>query len=109
MREERGESAAKLAALERRLAEAKQRRDSDAKEEGPSARGMAIGYALRLSVELAAAIGIGTAAGLALDGWLGTAPLFLMVFFFLGCAAGVRLAFRRARELQGLSTEKPPE
>jgi len=42
------------------------------------------------------AIVIGTWFGWLLDGWLGTAPWMLLLFFFLGLAAGVLNAYRTA-------------
>jgi ATP synthase protein I len=35
------------------------------------------------------AVGIGFLAGYWLDRWLGTSPLFTLVFFFFGLAAGI--------------------
>jgi ATP synthase protein I len=42
------------------------------------------------------AIVIGAWLGWLLDGWLGTGPWFLLVFFFLGLAAGVLNVYRTA-------------
>jgi ATP synthase protein I len=42
------------------------------------------------------AIVIGTWFGWLLDGWLGTAPWMLLLFFFLGLAAGVLNVYRTA-------------
>ena len=36
-----------------------------------------------------------------LDGQLGTGPLFLVIFFFLGAAAGGLNVYRRAQQLSG--------
>ena len=48
------------------------------------ADGSAAGWALQLSVELAAGLVVGGGIGWVLDHWLGTKPLMLIVFFFLG-------------------------
>ena len=42
------------------------------------------------------AIVLGTWFGWLLDGWLGTAPWMLLLFFFLGFAAGVLNVYRTA-------------
>ncbi|MBT3359378.1 MAG: AtpZ/AtpI family protein [Rhodospirillales bacterium] len=54
------------------------------------------GMAFRIGVELVAALGVGVGVGLLLDRWLDTAPWFLVVFFFLGAAAGVLNVYRAA-------------
>ena len=67
---------------------------------GGSARadGMAIG--MRIAVELAAAIAVGTGMGILLDRWLGTLPLMLLIFFLLGTAAGFLNVVRAAKEYE---------
>jgi ATP synthase protein I len=47
-----------------------------------------------LGIELVAAVLIGTGGGYKLDEWLGTTPLFLLIGFFLGSAAGFLNIFR---------------
>jgi ATP synthase protein I len=47
-----------------------------------------ISLALRIGIELVAALIVGTGIGLLLDRWLGTAPWLMVVFFILGSAAG---------------------
>jgi len=51
----------------------------------------AVGIAFVLAVVFGFLIGYG------LDAWLGTSPLFMIVFFFLGVAAGVVNVIRTAR------------
>ncbi|MDR3500622.1 MAG: AtpZ/AtpI family protein [Parvibaculum sp.] len=58
-----------------------------------------MGVAFRLSTELVAGIFVGGAIGLGLDTWLGTKPLFLLIFFFLGVAAGILNVFRTAKQM----------
>lgn len=53
------------------------------------------GLALELPFVLVSAIVVGGAFGYFLDGWLGTGPLFLIVFGGLGFYAGVRDVLRR--------------
>jgi ATP synthase protein I len=50
----------------------------------------AVGFAFVLAVF------IGFLAGYGLDSWLGTSPLFTIVFFFFGVAAGVVNVVRTA-------------
>ena len=54
--------------------------------------GMAL--AGRVTTELVAGVVVGTFIGWALDNWLGTAPTLMVVFFFLGSAAGMMNVWR---------------
>lgn len=58
------------------------------------------GTGLQAGIEVVAGVGFGTLLGWALDRWLGTMPLFLIVFFMLGAAAGVLNAYRHLRRMQ---------
>jgi len=62
-------------------------------------RSGALGKAFRLSTELVAGVFGGGAIGWLLDRWLGTLPLFLIVFLLLGIAAGLMNAVRAARQM----------
>lgn len=53
-----------------------------------------IGVALRIGTELSAAMIVGVGGGLLFDYWLGTAPWGLIVWFFLGAAAGILNVYR---------------
>ncbi|MBL6946343.1 MAG: AtpZ/AtpI family protein [Rhodospirillales bacterium] len=55
-----------------------------------------MGMAFRIGVELVAALAVGVGIGLLLDRWLETTPWFLLIFFFLGAAAGVLNVYRTA-------------
>jgi len=55
-----------------------------------------LGFGLRIAVDLLAGLVIGVGLGLVLDGWLNTAPLMLVVFLFLGAAAGMLNVYRAA-------------
>ncbi len=50
--------------------------------------------ALRIGTELVAGLAVGVVIGWLLDRWLGTKPLFLILFFILGSAAGIMNVFR---------------
>ncbi|MCR9257020.1 MAG: AtpZ/AtpI family protein [Alphaproteobacteria bacterium] len=56
--------------------------------------------AFRVGTELVSALMVGVGVGWLLDRWLGTKPWLLIVFFFLGAAAGV---FNVYRAINGMS------
>jgi ATP synthase protein I len=70
-------------------------------DEESARRGSALGKAFQLAVELVAGVFVGGLIGWALDGWLGTSPLFLLVFLLLGIAAGFLNVIRAARAMSG--------
>lgn len=92
------------AALRQRAVELGKRLDrikgSHAASAEPSARGAAIGQAFRIAVELVVGVAVGGFIGWLLDQWLGTVPLFLIVFLVLGFAAGLRNLVGTARRMQ---------
>jgi ATP synthase protein I len=50
-------------------------------------------------IEIFVAFAVGLAVGWGLDTWLGTMPLFLILFVLLGGAAGVLNAYRTLRRM----------
>ncbi|UZD90480.1 AtpZ/AtpI family protein [Cognatishimia activa] len=56
--------------------------------------------AWRMVIELVAGLLIGFGVGLGLDALFGTKPIFLILFIFLGFAAGVNVMIRSAKEIQ---------
>ena len=56
--------------------------------------------AWRMVIELVAGLGIGFGIGYGLDTMFGTMPVFLVLFIFLGLAAGVQTMMRSAAEVQ---------
>ena len=54
--------------------------------------GMAL--AGRVTTELVAGVVVGAFIGWALDNWLGTTPVLMVVFFFIGSAAGMMNVWR---------------
>ena len=61
--------------------------------------GSAMGLAFRVGIELAAGLVVGGGLGWLLDRWWHTSPAMLILFFFLGAAAGMVNVFRTAREI----------
>ena len=67
----------------------------------------ALGIAFRFSTELVVAVGVGAGLGWVLDHFLHTAPIFLVVMFVLGAAAGIRNVMRAANELNAEAAKFP--
>ena len=67
-------------------------------EEGK--RGSFMGNAFKLGTELVAAVAVGTIIGFILDSWFDTKPWFIIIFFFLGAAAGMLNVIRAANKMQ---------
>jgi ATP synthase protein I len=88
--------ARRLDDLEERLQEARNRGAKPSKE-GRTDSSMAIG--LKMSFEIVAAVVVGAGLGWALDRWLGTAPLFMIVCFFLGAGTGFYNVIRSAGQV----------
>ncbi len=82
----------------RRAREADPRPRRDAPDEQPQK--LRWGSGLQVGVELLAGILGGLLLGYGLDTWLGTRPLFLIVFFLLGAVAGMLNAYRFLRRAQ---------
>jgi ATP synthase protein I len=84
-----------LARLGKRLDQARSR---DVRNVPPGrggvAGGGALGYGLRIGIEMVAALIVGVVIGLGVDYLLGTRPWGLIAFFFIGSAAGIVNVFR---------------
>ena len=63
-------------------------------------KGSFMGSAFKLGTELVAAVAVGTIIGFILDNWFGTKPWLIIIFFFLGTAAGILNVFRTANRMQ---------
>ena len=63
-------------------------------------RGSFMGSAFKLGTELVAAVAVGTIIGFILDSWFGTKPWLIIIFFFLGTAAGILNVIRTANRMQ---------
>jgi len=62
--------------------------------------GSFMGTAFKLGTELVAAVGVGTIIGFILDNWFGTKPWLIIIFFFIGSAAGMLNVIRAANKMQ---------
>ena len=67
------------------------------KNKNPSS---SIGTAFKMSTELVSAVAVGTIIGFILDSWFDTKPWLIIIFFFLGAAAGMLNVIRAANKMQ---------
>ena len=63
-------------------------------------KGSYMGSAFKLGTELVAAVAVGTIIGFILDSWFDTKPWLIIIFFFLGTAAGILNVIRTANRMQ---------
>tara|TARA_B100000459_G_scaffold93060_1_gene52693 strand:+ start:228 stop:512 length:285 start_codon:yes stop_codon:yes gene_type:complete len=63
-------------------------------------KGSFMGSAFKLGTELVAAVAVGTIIGFILDSWFDTKPWLIIIFFFLGAAAGMLNVIRTANRMQ---------
>ena len=63
-------------------------------------RGSYMGSAFKLGTELVAAVAVGTIIGFILDTLFDTKPWLIIIFFFLGAAAGMLNVIRAANRMQ---------
>ena len=92
--EDRAAKQTRVDDLSKRIAEFESRQQEERryrKAELPTG-GMAL--AGRVTTELVAGVVVGTFIGWALDSWLGTTPILMVVFFFIGSAAGMMNVWR---------------
>ena len=59
-----------------------------------------LGTAFKLSTELVAAVIVGTIIGFILDGWFGTKPWLILIFFFVGMISGIMNVIKSAKNMQ---------
>ncbi len=67
---------------------------------GPQRSASALGTALELGLQLGGSVVVGVGLGYYLDRWLGTSPVFLLVFLLFGFAAGIRTVVRFAAQAE---------
>ena len=73
------------------------------KKNNPSAKDnekSSFGKAFQLSTELVSAVLVATIIGFILDNWFDTKPWLIIIFFFIGVAAGIINVFRSAKKMQ---------
>ena len=58
------------------------------------------GKAFQLSTELVSAVLVATIIGFILDNWFDTKPWLIILFFFIGVAAGIINVIRSAKKMQ---------
>ena len=80
-----------------KIAKSKIKKDIDSDKEK---RGSFMGNAFKLGTELVASVAVGTIIGFILDNWFGTKPWLIIIFFFLGAAAGMLNVIRAAKKMQ---------
>ena len=80
-----------------KIAKSKIKKNLKNDEENP---GSFMGSAFKLGTELIAAVSVGTIIGFILDSWFGTKPWLIIIFFFLGAAAGMLNVIKAANRMQ---------
>ena len=80
-----------------KIAKSKIKKQLDEEDEK---RGTLMGNAFKLGTELVAAVAVGTIIGFILDNWFDTKPWLIIIFFFLGAAAGMLNVIRAASRMQ---------
>ena len=73
-----------------------QKRNPEKKEDEKSS----FGKAFQLSTELVSAVLVATIIGFILDNWFDTKPWLIIIFFFIGVAAGIINVVRSAKRMQ---------
>ena len=86
-----------LDALQRKIDKVKPESENEPSAESTSS---SLGKAMRLGTDLLAGVGIGGVLGYFIDRTFDTSPIFLIVFFFLGFAAGVRNILRNGDKVE---------
>jgi ATP synthase protein I len=82
--------------LEARLDKARARNNPSRGNDGGQG---GYGAAFQVAIEMVGTLIVSVGLGWVLDDWLDTGPLFLVILFFLGAAAGGLNVYRRARQL----------
>ena len=72
-------------------------------KKNPSEKGnekSSFGKAFQVSTELVSAVLVATIIGFILDNWFDTKPWLIIIFFFIGVAAGIINVIRSAKKMQ---------
>ena len=92
--EDREARQTRVADLSKRIAEFEIRQQEERRYRKAKLPTGGMALAGRVTTELVAGVVVGTFIGWALDNWLGTTPTSMVVFFFLGSAAGMMNVWR---------------
>ena len=84
-----------LNALGERLDEARKRD----RPRTPQPQVTSLGVAFRFTTELVTALVVGAGLGYGLDWLFGTRPIFIVIMFLFGAAAGIRNVMQAAKEI----------
>jgi len=92
--EDRAAEQTRVVDLSKRIAEFEIRQQEERQQRKTQLPTGGMALAGRVTTELVAGVVVGTFIGWALDNWLGTTPTLMVVFFFLGSAAGMMNVWR---------------
>ena len=92
--EDRAAEQTRVANLSKRIAEFESRQQEERRYRKAKLPTGGMALAGRVTTELVAGVVVGTFIGWAFDNWLGTTPTLMVVFFFLGSAAGMMNVWR---------------
>ena len=92
--EDRAAKQTRVANLSKRIAEFEIRQEEERRYRKAKLPTGGMALAGRVTTELVAGVVVGTFIGWAFDNWLGTTPTLMVVFFFLGSAAGMMNVWR---------------
>ena len=92
--EDRASEQTRVVDLSKRIAEFEIRQQEERQHRKTQLPTDGMALAGRVTTELVAGVVVGTFIGWALDKWLGTTPTLMVVFFFIGSAAGMMNVWR---------------
>ena len=92
--EDRAAEQTRVADLSKRIDEFESRQQEERQHRKAQLPTGGMALAGRVTTELVAGVVVGTFIGWALDKWLGTTPTLMVVFFFIGSAAGMMNVWR---------------
>ena len=92
--EDRAAEQTRVADLSKRIAEFESRQQEERRYRKTKLPNGGMVLAGRVTTELVAGIVVGTFIGWVFDNWRGTTPTLMVVFFFLGSAAGMMNVWR---------------
>ena len=92
--EDRAAEQTRVANLSKRIAEFESRQQEERQHRKAQLPTGGMALAGRVTTELVAGVVVGTFIGWAFDNWLGTTPTLMVVFFFIGSAAGMMNMWR---------------